>query len=485
MKKPILFSLLYLLVSFATAQQTSSFFHWYAKPYLVNPAWVGTQVDIEAVTSYHKDWLGFVGSPETILLSIDGQLLPKGKKKLPSYPKAGFGGYLYNDVTHIFGKTGGALSYARRIQLSKTQYIGLGLNLGLVNHRLFLDRITADNEQEQTLLNSVENQTAFDGAVGISYKNKNLELGVASFQLFQNSVVFGSTPDQRELAIKLVRHFNVTAKYNYQFKNSAWAVHPLLFLQSASGLATQVQGGAIGYWKDKVWLGANYNSKKSVLAVMGARVNESIDVAYAYEHSFTNLNQISNGSHEIMVKFRLKSIARELRKLRETDSDLVDDVDSLIQQQFEKIDRLGQEKEVVQESLEKEKEKVKSQEEQIKELEALLKEEKKKTEDLVAKLKAASEKKYDQKEKVNEYHVIVGVLTSSEVAKQYQRMLLLKGKLSTTIVRHDEEETGVSRYLVSAGKFRSWDKAHSRSVALKKDRNLRTVLQANPWIYLK
>jgi len=218
---------------------------------------------------------------------------------------------------------------------------------------------------------------------------------------------------------------------------------------------------------------------------MGARVNESIDVAYAYEHSFTNLNQISNGSHEIMVKFRLKSIARELRKLRETDSDLVDDVDSLIQQQFEKIDRLGQEKEVVQESLEKEKEKVKSQEEQIKELEALLKEEKKKTEDLVAKLKAASEKKYDQKEKVNEYHVIVGVLTSSEVAKQYQRMLLLKGKLSTTIVRHDEEETGVSHYLVSAGKFRSWNKAYSRLVALKKDRDLRTVQQANPWIYLK
>jgi len=269
MKKPILFSLLYLLVTFARAQQTSSFFHWYAKPYLVNPAWAGTQVDIEAVTSYHKDWLGFVGSPETILLSIDGQLLPKGKKKLPSYPKAGFGGYLYNDVTHIFGKTGGALSYAHRIQLSKTQYIGLGLNLGLVNHRLFLDRITADNEQEQTLLNSVENQTAFDGALGISYKNKNLELGVASFQLFQNSVVFGSTPDQRELAIKLVRHFNVTAKYNYQFKNSAWAVHPLLFYSRHRVWLHRCKEGQLAIGKIRCGLEQTTTAKKVCLPSWG------------------------------------------------------------------------------------------------------------------------------------------------------------------------------------------------------------------------
>jgi len=457
----------------------------YAKPYLVNPGWVGTQEDIEAVTTYHKEWLGLVGSPETILLAIDGQVLSKKKRKVPDYPKMGFGGYLYNDVTHIFGKTGGALSYAYRLKINKDQYVGLGLSLGLVNHRIFFDRITADNPQEETLLNTIENQTAFDGSAGLVYKNKNFDIGIATYQIFQNNVTFGSTPDQRQLAVKLVRHANIAAKYHYAMKNGVWAFDPMLYLQSASGLATQVQAGVVTYWKNKAWLGATYNSKKSIAGLAGIRVNESIDVAYGYEHAFTNINQISNGSHEITVKFRLKSISRELKKLKELDTDLEDNVDSLIQNQFEKIDQLGQEKEVVQNSLEKEKDKVKSQEDQIKELQALLKEEKKKTEDLVSELKAASEKKFDEQEKVSEFHVIVGVLTSSEVAKQYQRMLLLRTSVSTTIVRTDELETGITNYLVSAGKFRNWNKAYSRLVDLKHDKKFKSFQQASPWIYLK
>jgi len=467
-----------------SAQQTSTFTHWFSMPFISNPSLTGMQDDIEVMTAYHKKWLGLSGSPETILLGVHGALLPK-KRIVEDYHKMGFGVMIYNDVVNVFGKTGGNLNFGYRIQLGENQFLGFGIGAGLTNYRLFFDRIEADNVFEESLLNSIQNQTTLDGTAGLSYTSKKLMLGLSSFQLFQNAIVFGNTADQREIAIRQVRHYSIQAKYTFAIPNSPWRIDPIIYLQSAQGLATQASLGVLGYWKSTAWAGLHYNSSKNIGVNLGIKVNEGIDLGYAYEYPLTDLNRLTSGSHEIMMKFRLKNVARELRKIQKQDAFLTDNVDSTLQSQFEHIDRLEQEKSVIDTALSKQKQKVRTQELVIAELKEQLKEEEKKTKDLVEKLKAESAKKYDEGHKGNQFHVILGVLTSLEVAKQYQKVLLVKTGISSLVIKTDALESGVTHYLISAGKHKTWDKAYAQLGSLRKDRALRSFQQSSPWIYLK
>ncbi|MFZ6010438.1 MAG: PorP/SprF family type IX secretion system membrane protein, partial [Bacteroidota bacterium] len=57
---------------------------------------------------------------------------------------------------------------------------------------------------------------------------------------------------------------------------------------------------------DVVGLGASYRIGDSVIGLFELQLNENFHVGYAYDFTLSDIRQYSNGSHEIMINYRVK-----------------------------------------------------------------------------------------------------------------------------------------------------------------------------------
>ena len=59
-------------------------------------------------------------------------------------------------------------------------------------------------------------------------------------------------------------------------------------------------------YKDRIGLGTSYRVNDAIIFLFELQVVENFHVGYAYDYTTSELNQFSNGSHEIMINYRVK-----------------------------------------------------------------------------------------------------------------------------------------------------------------------------------
>ena len=59
-------------------------------------------------------------------------------------------------------------------------------------------------------------------------------------------------------------------------------------------------------------LGVAYRWDDSVSGLVGFQVSDELFIGYAYDLTTTNLNNYNSGSHEIMLRFELRSVGKIL-----------------------------------------------------------------------------------------------------------------------------------------------------------------------------
>ena len=59
-------------------------------------------------------------------------------------------------------------------------------------------------------------------------------------------------------------------------------------------------------YKETIGLGLSYRVVDAIIFLFELRVIDNFHIGYAYDHTTSGLNQFSNGSHEIMINYRVK-----------------------------------------------------------------------------------------------------------------------------------------------------------------------------------
>lgn len=95
MKKFLLISIIVGASFSFKAQQTPVLEHYLVNPYLINPATAGLNGN-NVFVDIRNQWQGFVGAPQTQILTLDGAL--KGDKM-------GIGLTIKNDKVNVLGST--------------------------------------------------------------------------------------------------------------------------------------------------------------------------------------------------------------------------------------------------------------------------------------------------------------------------------------------------------------------------------------------
>ena len=304
MKQIFTFLALMCGVSLAFGQQPAQYSLFMMNKLNWNPAYAGLDNSLSATGVYRAQWTGLEGNPVTQNVNFH----------LPLYVlSSGIGVNLENDELGAERRTTGTVSYNYQLPVGRRGLLAIGLSAGMAQRTLDGARLrTPDGEydipdaviihNDDLLPISQINAAAATFGAGLYYYSERFEAGFAARNLSEPTVNL----DAISLQLKRAFFFNAGAHFDL---GESLSLHPSLLVRSDLA-QTQTDVAAILRYNDNIFGGASfrgYNSDNidAVAIIAGFKLSDNITLAYAYDLTLSTLNQVSNGSHEVMINYNL------------------------------------------------------------------------------------------------------------------------------------------------------------------------------------
>ena len=284
--------LMFVMVLAVNAQQRPIQSLYMFDPLLVNPAYAGTQVQLSATAIYRNQWVNLEGAPKTFTATIHS-----GFKKT----KMGLGVIMGNDQIGIHNDFSFYGVYSYKIQVTQKGTLSMGIQGGFNNIRSDYTKLNLKNLNDPNLSGQLTKMNPNVGA-GVFYYQKDLYLGFSVPQIINNSVfdVEGNGSLSKQL-----RYYYISGGFTKSLTHNLKVLpSTLIRIQEEAPVSFDINTTFVLY--DVVGLGVSYRLNEGMVGLFELQINENFHVGYAYDFTTSALNQFSNGSHEIMVNYRLK-----------------------------------------------------------------------------------------------------------------------------------------------------------------------------------
>jgi type IX secretion system PorP/SprF family membrane protein len=298
MKKRILSLLFMLSAGVGYAQQRPIHSLYMFDPLLINPAYAGTHVQLSATAIYRNQWVNFDGAPKTMTASIHS-----GFRKA----RVGIGFLVASDKIGVHTDNSVYGIYSYKIPLSQRKGGGV-LSMGIQG---------GFNELESDYFKTNPRDGAEIGAIskfnwnfgaGVFYRGKNAYAGISVPYLINNKtidVIDAEFDSLLSAAGKQQRYYYLMGGISKKLSDAVkWMPSVLVRIQENAPLSFDINSMFVLY--DVVGLGASYRLNDAVIGLFELQINENFHVGYAYDITMSDIRLYSNGSHEIMINYRIK-----------------------------------------------------------------------------------------------------------------------------------------------------------------------------------
>lgn len=306
------------------AQQLGQYSQYIQNPYIINPAAAGVYDRTDINMSMRSQWAGLDYAPKTYYLSGTMVLKTGGSpffnspvlrtsdgepNAMPETPGTGklkhaVGGLISMDEYGAFKKLTGMLSYALHFPISNKFNMSVGAGIGASNLNFDESMITLENPTDNTYNEFAANTgatTFLDLNMGLWLYSDEFFFGYSSNQLLQNKIYFGSNPTDATLRM----HHFITSGYRVAV-NENFDVIPSVMLKYMNPAPMSFDITVKAEYQRKYWAAVSYRHTDAVVAMVGAQLNDMFKLGYGYDVTISNLNNYSNGSHEIVLGVLLK-----------------------------------------------------------------------------------------------------------------------------------------------------------------------------------
>jgi type IX secretion system PorP/SprF family membrane protein len=264
-------------------------------PLVLNPAYAGTHVQLSGTAIYRNQWVNFDGAPKTFTGSVHS-----GFRKA----RVGVGILFSNDKIGVHSDNGLYAAYAYKIPVSKRTnggVISLGIQAGF-------NSIKSDyfktNPRDGAEIGAIAKFNPNFGA-GVFYRGKNSYAGFSVPYMLNNKTLDVADPTGVSVVGKQQRYYYVMGGFSKVLSPVAkWMPSALLRIQENAPLSFDINSMLVLY--DVVGLGGSYRLNDSVVGIFELQINENFHVGYAYDITTSDIRLYSNGSHEIMINYRIK-----------------------------------------------------------------------------------------------------------------------------------------------------------------------------------
>ena len=282
--------LLFLVSTFAHAQQQAMYTQYMFNGLAINPAYAGSQESLSLTALGRKQWLGFDGAPSTQTFSVHS---PVGNRKIAWGMLLSHDNIGVTDQYAIYGM------YAYRLKLAKGT-LSSGLQVGVDSYRAGLSQVRVRQTGDDFFaFDDVQGMLPNFG-VGLYYSTQRFYSGFSLPRLLTNVY-----PGENQSRARQYQHWFFSTGYVFDI-NRDLKLKPNLLVKAVAGAPIEFDINANLLIKETFWVGLSYRSLASLSGLVEFQATNQFKFGYAYDYGLTDLNQHHSGSHEIMLNYQFR-----------------------------------------------------------------------------------------------------------------------------------------------------------------------------------
>lgn len=275
--------------------------YWRMKNFY-NPSFIADNNVIEASLLHRRQWVGIENAPVTSLVSLNMPVQFLGKEH-------GVGVMVVNDKLGLFSNTSVMGQYSYRFKFKKNKYLNVGLQAGLIDVGFDASKIIIPDDQKNEIeLPPAIGDKKLDVGLGVSWVTPKYYLGASATHILEPKF---DMDDEHSTSIG--RIYYVIGGYNIQTNNPLIELQPSALFKS-DAVTYQLDVTARVEYKKMFNGGISWRKGDGFVFLLGVKI-KNIDAGYSYDLSTSAISKVSNGSHELFIRY---SMPLEKRKDRHT-----------------------------------------------------------------------------------------------------------------------------------------------------------------------
>ncbi len=309
------------------AQQKPHYTQYIMNQYIINPAFSGIENYTDIKLGHRQQWQGLSGAPVTSYFTLHAPIgksdyktnatsfsvegyNPRGKSYFEEYeaaaPHHGIGVQIINDEAGPFNNISAFGTYAYHLGLGARTNLSAGFGVGISRLSLNTSKLDFGNgvNVDPAVRGSGEiGKIQFDMNAGILLYSADYFLGLSMQQIIPQPLEFANNTLSQVRGARIPHIFGT---YGYRFLLSEDInMIPSIMVKYVNPVPLQADLNVKFQYREFLWAGASYRSEYGFAAMAGLRAFNSVIISYSYDYTTTTLNQVSNGSHEIILGFMI------------------------------------------------------------------------------------------------------------------------------------------------------------------------------------
>jgi len=304
MKRIYIILILLSVASLVSAQQAGQYSLNQLNPFRYNPAYAGLDNSLSATGIYRTQWTGIQGNPTYFTANAHMPLY---------FLQGGIGINIEQEELGASEWLKADIAYNYQLQLGKKGVLSLGLDGGIIQYTLdgaqlrtpegeYIEGQTAIDHKDDLLPISIDRGMAPTFDFGAYYQSETFFGGLA----VQN--LSGARISLSTLEFLTERTYIAEVGANFEM-NRTLTLTPYIYVKSDL-IQTQTDVSVLLKYENRFFGGVTYRgydryTSDALVFIGGIRLNEKMNLAYAYDLTLSQLRNYSAGSHEILINYNL------------------------------------------------------------------------------------------------------------------------------------------------------------------------------------
>ncbi|WP_242094825.1 PorP/SprF family type IX secretion system membrane protein [Aestuariivivens sediminicola] len=300
--KQYIIAIALLSCTLGLAQQLPQFTQYMYNTISINPAYAGSREALSIVGLHRSQWVGFDGGPITQTLSIHSPL---------RNDRIGLGlSFIQDDLgPENFSYLYGDFSYS--IPTGVDGKLAFGIKGGFTSYSL--DPDFRQSQSFDPTIRGIEDRWSPNIGLGVFWSTNKWYLGLSAPRILNND----RNRDEGYEALERLSYY-FTGGYVFNLSNTL-KFKPSYLVKATNGAPLSYDFTANFLFNEKFWLGASYRLNESTGAFGGFadfQVSRQLRVGYAYEKPISDINNYTNGTHEVLLIYEFKFMSNKLKSPR-------------------------------------------------------------------------------------------------------------------------------------------------------------------------
>lgn len=298
--KNILYILFFITIG-VQAQQDPQYTQYMYNMNVINPAYAGSSESVSIGALYRSQWVGLEGAPSTATLAIHS---PVGNR-------VGLGFSLISDEVGPVSETNTYIDFSYTLPVVNNTKLALGLKAGATFHDIGLATVETIDQNDPFFSQDANTTTPNIGAGLYLYEPSKWYVSASMPNILNGTHL---DLDGRKIGSER-EHIFAAAGYVFNLsENFKLKPHALMKFAFDAPVSYDVNLNLFMY--DKVEIGAGYRVDDSFSGMVNFLISPALRIGYAYDAIQSELNVVTDASHEIFVNFDINIPATVSRSPR-------------------------------------------------------------------------------------------------------------------------------------------------------------------------